>query len=138
MDPKALAAKHRPRLSDGRAQYEGPFSDYEEIHAALFGFGYVLLFYIALILWPPLVALATIQMARALYYAYTGRRLDIGGHRLGLPDEYLCQINNEPHYFSSALGVTLIGGGVGLEYAGFDVMERMQNIASFEPQAPED
>lgn len=121
--------RYRPTLTEAGSDYDGPYSTFQELHATWFAIGYALLFYLALFIWPPAAALVAFQILRVTYYALTGKRLDIGGHRLGLPDKYLEQIHRESHYFVVPLGGLLVGVGVLLQYVvGIDVIGRLETI----------
>lgn len=122
-------ANYKPTLTEAEGDYDGPYSTYPELHATWFAIGYALLFYLALLVYPPAVALVAVQILRVTYYAHTGKRLEIGGYRLGLPTKYLRQIREESHYFTVPLAGLLIGVGVLLQYVvGFDVIGRLIEI----------
>ena len=118
--------KFRPTMKEVDGEYDGPFSTYPEIHATWFAIGYAFLFYFALFVYPPLTYLVALQILRLSYFALTGKRMVVGKTPLGLPDKYLIQIRDEPHYFLVPLAGLLVGVGVILQYVyGIDVIGRL-------------
>lgn len=121
--------KYRPTMKESASEYDGPYSTYPELHSSMFAIGYALLFWVALFVWPPAVALVAVQIFRVLYFAHTGRRVDIGGHNLGLPDKYLMQIYDESHYFTPILALLLAVPFFLLEFVyGIAVIERLMGV----------